>query len=32
MKQTPIDYEIVASTISEMGLDDFSTATIRDIY
>ena len=31
MKQTPIDYEIVASTISEMGLDDFSTATIRDI-
>ncbi len=31
MKQTPIDYEIVTSTISEMGLDDFSTATIRDI-
>ena len=31
MKQTPIDYEIVASTITEMGLDDFSTATIRDI-
>ncbi|MBR5763393.1 MAG: pyridoxal phosphate-dependent aminotransferase [Bacteroidaceae bacterium] len=31
MKQTPIDYNTVASTISEMGLDDFSTATIRDI-
>lgn len=31
MHNTPLPYQIVKDTIASMGLDDFSTVTIRDI-
>ena len=31
MQKTPLDYQIVSDTIHQMGLDDFSKATIRDV-